>query len=142
MEIWLSPALGFDMVNGTVMIYGDGHNKLSWISHRDVAKFAVAALDSPQAINDAIKLGGPEALSPLAVVRMAERALAKTIVVKHVREEALREQYRSTTDSLRQSLVGLILYYARAGAVDPASALRVLPVHNLTSVHEYLRTTV
>lgn len=141
MEIWLSPALGFDMANGAVRIYGDGHNKLSWISYPDVAKFAVAALNRPQAINAAIKLGGPDALSPLEVVRMAEHALVKTIIVEHVPEEALREQYRAATDSLQQSLVGLMLYYAHADAVELAEALRVLPVHNLTSVDEYLRTT-
>src|SRR5439155_15396447 len=40
-EVWLSPALGFDPAHATAQIYGGGHNKISWISFQDVAKFAV-----------------------------------------------------------------------------------------------------
>jgi uncharacterized protein YbjT (DUF2867 family) len=43
-EVWLSPALGFDPAHATAQIYGGGHNKISWISFQDVAKFAVTAL--------------------------------------------------------------------------------------------------
>ena len=43
MEVWLSPALGFDAANAKAQIYGSGENKISWISYKDVAKFAVAA---------------------------------------------------------------------------------------------------
>jgi len=51
MEVLLSPALGFDFQNARARIYGDGRNKLSWISFRDVAKFAVATLENPAAHN-------------------------------------------------------------------------------------------
>src|SRR6476469_288892 len=30
MEVWLSPALGFDPANGTAQIYGNGQNRISW----------------------------------------------------------------------------------------------------------------
>ena len=43
-EAWLSPALGFDPARAVARIYGDGHNKISWISFEDVAKFAAAAI--------------------------------------------------------------------------------------------------
>src|SRR5207244_8695473 len=42
-EVWLSPALGFDFVSGSVRIYGSGEAKGSYISAFDVAEFAVAA---------------------------------------------------------------------------------------------------
>ena len=32
MEVWLSPALGFDFANGKATIYGEGKNKVSWIA--------------------------------------------------------------------------------------------------------------
>lgn len=32
MEVWLSPALGFDYVNATSRIYGPGTNPISWVS--------------------------------------------------------------------------------------------------------------
>src|SRR5690606_37143165 len=68
MEVWLSPALGFNHAETTATIYGEGNNKVSWISLRDVASFAVASLENPAAVNRAVELGGPEALSPLEVV--------------------------------------------------------------------------
>src|SRR5262245_14096172 len=71
-EVWLSPALGFDPANGKATIYGAWTNKTSWISFRDVASCAVAALNNPRAANATIELGGPDVLSPLEVVRLVE----------------------------------------------------------------------
>jgi len=141
MEVWLSPALGFDPAHGTARIYGGGHNKISWISFRDVAKFAATALDNPQAVNAVIKLGGPDALSPLEVVRLAEQAVGKRVIVEHVPEEALRAQHGAATDPLQQSFAGLMLYYARGDAIDMAETLRALPVQHLKSVRDYLQAT-
>ncbi len=72
MEVWLSPILGFDYPNAKATIYGEGNNKISWIAIKDVAAFAVAALNNPDAKNSVIELGGPEALSPLEVVNIFE----------------------------------------------------------------------
>jgi uncharacterized protein YbjT (DUF2867 family) len=138
-EVWLSPALGFDTAHATARIYGGGRNKISWISFRDVAKFAVAALDSPQAINAVLKLGGPDALSPLEVVRLAEQVVGRRVVVEHVPEDALRAQHGAATDPLQQSFAGLMLYYARGDAIEMAETLRALPVRNLKSVREYFQ---
>ena len=140
-EVWLSPALGFDLAHATAQIYGDGYNKISWISFQDVAKFAVAALDNPRATNLVIKLGGPEALSPREVVSMAEQVAGKPIVVQHVPEEALRAQLSAATDSLQRSFAALMLYYALCNAIDMAETLRALPVRHLKSVREYLQVT-
>jgi uncharacterized protein YbjT (DUF2867 family) len=67
-EAWLSPAVGFDFPNAKATIYGEGKNKISWITIQDVAAFAVASIDNPAAKNKTIELGGPDALSPLEVV--------------------------------------------------------------------------
>jgi uncharacterized protein YbjT (DUF2867 family) len=140
MEVWLSPALGFDPAHATARIYGGGHNKVSWISFQDVAQFAVAALENPRAENAVIKLGGPEALSPLEVVRLAEQVIGKPVAVQHVPEEALLAQFRVATDSLQQSFAALMLYYARGDAIEMTEALRRLSVRRLKSVREYLQT--
>src|SRR2546422_3907636 len=76
-EVWLSPALGFDAANAKAQVYGAGQNQISWISFQDVARFAVAALKSPRAKNAIIELGGPEPLSPLEVVHLAEQVTRK-----------------------------------------------------------------
>ncbi len=44
MEVWLSPAVGFDYPNSKVTIYGEGKNKLYFVSLVDVAAIAVASL--------------------------------------------------------------------------------------------------
>jgi uncharacterized protein YbjT (DUF2867 family) len=141
-EVWLSPALGFDPAHATVRIYGDGHNKISWISFHDVAKFAVAALDNPRAKNAVVKLGGPDALSPLEVVALAERVAGKKAAIQRVSEQDLQAQFEAATDPLQQSMAALMLYYARGDAVDMTETLRVLPVQHLRSVREHLQATV
>ncbi len=91
MEVWLSPALGFDFANGTARIFGDGEKALSYISFRDVAKFAVAALDNSSMNNNIIPIGGPRALSPNEVVRVFEEIHGKPFKVEHVPVEALEQ---------------------------------------------------
>ena len=111
-EVWLSPALGFDVAAATARIYGDGHHRVSWISLHDVALFTVAALETPRADNAVIRLGGPEALSPLDVVQLAERLTGRAFAVEYVPETALRAQYDAATDPMEKTFAALMLYYA------------------------------
>lgn len=138
MEVWLSPALGFDPAHGTARIFGNGHNKVSWISFQDVARFAIAALGNDRAAQAFIKLGGPDALSPLQVVHIAQHLTGKPVMVQHVPEEALRAQYGAASEPLQQSMAALMLYCAQGDAIDMTNALRILGVHRLKSVREYL----
>ena len=138
MEVWLSPALGFDPAHGTARIYGNGRNKVSWISFQDVARFAIGALGNDRVARAFIKLGGPDALSPLEVVQLAQQLTGKAVTVEHVPEDALRAQQSATSEPLQQSLAALMLYYAQGDAIDMTNALRVLGVHRLKSVREYL----
>ncbi len=142
MEVWLSPALGFDAANGRAQIYGSGQRKISWVSFRDVATSAVAALDNPRAINQTIKIGGPDALSPLEVVARASRLLGKEFDVQHVPEAALRAQHAAAANAIQQSFAGLMLYYARGDVIDMADARGMLSVQNLTSVDDYFHATL
>jgi uncharacterized protein YbjT (DUF2867 family) len=137
MEVWLGPHLGFEVANAKARIYGAGANKISWISFRDVARFAVVALDSADAKNAVIQLGGSEALSPLQVVELAEQVTARKFAVEHVPDQALRAQYDAATDPVQKSFAGLMLFYA-AGSTDMTEPLQILPVEPLLSVREYL----
>jgi NADH dehydrogenase len=74
MEVWLSPALGFDVANRKVRLLGDGTAPVSYVSYRDVAHAAAAAIDQPLARNAVIEFGGPDALSQRDVIRMIEAA--------------------------------------------------------------------
>jgi uncharacterized protein YbjT (DUF2867 family) len=137
-DVWLGPALGFDVASATATIYGTGRNRTSWIASEDVARFAVAALD--RRVAKAVdKLGGPEALSPLEVVQLAERITGRTFTVNHVPEEALREQYRAATDSMQRSFAALMLYNAGGDVIEMADTCRAYGVDGLKSVADHLR---
>jgi len=141
MEVWLSPALGFDAANAKAQVYGSGENRLSWISYKDVAKFAVASVDNPEAHNAVIKLGGPEALSPLEVVRTFEELQGRKFDVQHVPEQVLREQRESASDPLQQSFAGLMLYYSRGDVIDMRETLNRFSVQ-LTSVRDFAKASL
>ena len=138
MEAWLSEAVGFDVANAKAQIYGTGENPISWISFQDVAKFAVESLDNPAARNATLELGGPEALSPLQIVKIFEEASEQQFEVQHVPEEALQAQQQAATDPMEQSFAGLMRCYAQGDPIDMQSTLEAFPVQ-LTSVEDYAK---
>ena len=141
MEVWLSPAVGFDAANGKAQIYGSGENPLSLVSYMDVAKFAVASLDNPAAQNAILDIGGPEALSPLEVVHTFEDVTGRPFEVQHVSEQDLAAQQQAATDPMQQSFTGLMRWYAQGDPVDMEETLEAFPIP-LTSVWEYAQRTL
>ena len=139
MEFWFSPMIGFDHANAKVTIYGTGLNKISWVSLSDIAEFAAACVDNPASSNAVIELGGPQALSPLEVVRIFEQASRKSFEVSHVPEDALRAQEAAATDSLQKAFAALMLSYAKGDAIPMQETLKRYRV-NFRSVPEYVHT--
>ena len=137
MEIWLTPALGFDVANGKVRLYGDGSHPISWISYCDVARAAAAAVTEATARNMVVELGGPQALSPREVVRMFEAAGAGEIATESVPESALASQMNAATDPLQKSFAGLMLQCAGGDAIDTTISSRLFPFP-MTSVRDYI----
>ncbi|HEY4936774.1 MAG TPA: SDR family oxidoreductase [Puia sp.] len=138
MEVWLSPAIGFDYPNSKATIYGEGKNKLSWISLVDVAAIAVASLDNEAVRNSVFQLGGPEVLSPLEVVRIFEKHTGTRFTIEHVPIEALQAQKTAAKDSLSESFAALMLAYAEGDNIDMNKTRKVYPFR-LTSVTEYVQ---
>jgi uncharacterized protein YbjT (DUF2867 family) len=137
MEVWLTPALGFDPANGKVRIYGDGNQPVSWVSYKDVAQAAAAAVSERAARNQVVELGGPQALSPLEVVRMFEAAGAGEIATEHVPATALQAQMNAATDPLEKTFAGLMLQYTGGDAIDSAASSRLFPFR-MTSVRDFI----
>lgn len=137
MEVWLSPALGFDAANGKVRIYGDGSQPISWISYKDVARAAAAAVAEPAARNRIVELGGPQALSAREVVRMFEAAGAGEIATEAVPESALAAQLTAASDPLEKTFAGLMLQCAGGDAIDPTAGGRLFPFR-MTSVRDFI----
>jgi len=138
MEVWLSPAVGFDAANAKAAIYGDGTKPLSWITTRDVAAFAVASLGNPAARNATLELGGPEALTPLQVVKIFEAAQGRKFDVQFVPADALKAQQIAATDPMQQSFAGLMRCVAAGDAIEMKEMLKTFPV-KLMSVKEYIQ---
>ena len=128
MEVWLSPAVGFDPANDQAQIFGEGDNPISWISRIDVAR-AVAEAPAEDAV---IELGGPDALSQIEVVEIFEQATGRPIERQHVPAEALDAQAQGAPTSLEQSFAALMLATTRVGPTRPAEG-------ELTSVRDFAR---
>lgn len=84
MEIWLGPPLGWSLREGRAQIFGAGSAPVSWISLEDVAACGIASVMEPKSDNQDIPLGGPEALSPGAVVQIFERLSGRKFTVKKI----------------------------------------------------------
>ncbi|HEY3311752.1 MAG TPA: SDR family oxidoreductase [Anaerolineales bacterium] len=141
MEVWLSPALGFDFPNAKATIYGDGHARNSYISLGDVAQCAVASLDNPAARDSIFELALPQACSPLEVVRMFEIASGRPFELQFVPEAALEAQRNAATDPLQISFATMMLDMARGLQLrhpDPA----LLPHAAMFPLDNYVRQGV
>jgi uncharacterized protein YbjT (DUF2867 family) len=136
MEVWLGPHLGFDAGNARARIFGAGEKKISWVSYHDVAALAIAAAESAAGENQVLEIGGPEALSPLEVVRIFEKRGGKKFEVEHVPEDALASAKANAKNPVEETFAGLQLLYARGFEVDVKPTLARFPMR-LTSVREY-----
>jgi uncharacterized protein YbjT (DUF2867 family) len=141
MEVWLSPALGFDYANAAARIYGPGTSPISWVSFRDVAEICAVALRHPAAERRTIEFGGPEALSPLEVVARFEKIGGRPFRLEHVPEQALLAQFEGATDSMNKSFAALMLGYLHGDAMNMAAVVNTYGI-KLTNVNEYARSVM
>jgi NADH dehydrogenase len=118
METWLSPAVGFNIEEGAVVVYGNGRNPISWVSFKDVARLIVACLDDESCRRSVIEMGGPDKLSPLEVIHIFEDVTQQAIDVTHVPVETLESQQADAENEMLASFAGLMQCYADGDAID------------------------
>lgn len=136
MEMWLSPAFGFDYTQHQARIYGEGTSPITWISYKDVAQLAVAALDNPYADNRVCAIGGPKPLSPNEVITIFENTGGTAFAVENVPIQALQGQKEAATTPFETSFAGLMIQYAEGDTTDMQAISEQLGIQ-LTSVEEY-----
>lgn len=136
MEVWLSPALGFNYPEHTAQIPGDGTNPISYVSLKDVATFAVASSDSAAAKNKILEIGGPVAISPAQVIQEFEKVSGHPFNVNYIPVEALKQQAVEATDPLQKAFAAIMIFYANGDAIDMKPVLEKIPVQ-LHSVKDY-----
>jgi len=108
MEFWPAMVVGMPALQGRpVVLVGEGRRRHSFVSNRDVAAFAVAALDNPAARNEYLAIGGPEPLTWLDVVATYERVLDRSIPVEFV---AMGEPVPGLPDPMPDMMAGMETY--------------------------------
>lgn len=118
-EVWLSPALGFDVREGKVRIYGDGDRNVSYIAVEDVANAVVACVDNAKANRQVYTFGGPAPASQLDAVRTFERVTGRTLAIERMTVEAIKAARAKATDPLTKSFYSLMQHAAEGFPSDP-----------------------
>jgi nucleoside-diphosphate-sugar epimerase len=90
-----------------VTLVGEARRRHSFVSNRDVAAFAVSAVDRPEARNHYLAVGGPEPLSWREVVATYERVLGRSIPVEFV---GMGEPVPGLPDPMPTLLAGMETY--------------------------------
>lgn len=108
MEFWPAMVVGMPALQGRpVTLVGEGNRRHSFVSNRDVASFAVAAVGNPAARNRHLAIGGPEALSWRDVVATYERVLGRSIPVEYV---AMGDPVPGLPEPMPEMLAGMETY--------------------------------
>lgn len=138
MEVWLSPAVGFNFEEGKVQLCGDGTQSVSYISISDVARFAAESLENPAAHHAVLELGGPDKVTQLEAVKIFESASGKEFEVQSIPKETLEAQMGQVDDPMQKSYAALMVQLADGNPIDMEGILQQFPLQ-LTSVKEFAR---
>jgi NADH dehydrogenase len=118
-DVWLTPAVGFDVAGGKVRIYGDGKAKGSYVTVEDVAKAVVACLGNPKASRKAIPVGGARAYSQLEAVELVERATGRKLEREHMTGDQIKAARAAASDPMQATFLGLFDALAHGDVVPP-----------------------
>jgi uncharacterized protein YbjT (DUF2867 family) len=138
MEMWLGAPLGWDFAGGTARVLGSGEQRVNWISAQDVVGAIVACVDNPSAQGLTIELGGPEAVSPLEVVQLAQTMTGREITVEQVPANALADQCRENSGTDAAIFPSLMFAQTACGETEPAPEW----LRPRTTVEDYLQSVL
>ena len=124
MESWLGPIAGFDVQNRKATVFGDGHQRVSYVSLADVARFAIGSVGNVRAMNRVIEVGGPEPISPLQAVELFEQAAGDKFEVQHIPAAAIQAQYDTATDPVQRSFASIMLQLCRDDVIPMDATAR------------------
>jgi uncharacterized protein YbjT (DUF2867 family) len=140
MEIHAGAAAGWDFQKGRARILGSGRAPVSYVSASDVAAFAVASVLGSAAVNRDLRIAGPEPLSALDAVRVAEQVTGRRFRVQRLPAAALPVLsllVRPFNESLG-SLFRMAVALDRGEVHDMRPLLREIPIE-LTTFEQYVR---
>jgi uncharacterized protein YbjT (DUF2867 family) len=136
MEVWIGMLIGMPLQRGTpVTLIGRGNHRHAMVSMRDVAAFAVAAVDHPAARNATQVIGGPQAFTWTEVVERAKSVQGRDLEVRYV---APGEPLPGLPPIAAQLAAAFETYET---VIDMGEATATYGVR-LTTVEEFLRATL
>jgi uncharacterized protein YbjT (DUF2867 family) len=142
MEIHTGAVAGWDFARGRARLMGSGRAQASYVSVADVATFAVTSVAHPAAVNRTLHITGPQPLTGLEAVAIAERITGKTFTVQRLPTPALSllrlccRPFSATMSSL--FAMGLGMQLDERGAIE---ALLTEFAIRPTTFEEYVRST-
>lgn len=142
MQIHLGPAVGWDLAAAKAQIFGSGAVQQTYIDLRDVARFAVAALEHEALRGADMVLGGPEAMTPLDALRVFEQVTGRKFTVSRM-PAAMMTLLASGLRPFNPSFSSLLVIAhegaTRGDRIDMAPLLARMPEPvQLRSVRDYV----
>jgi NADH dehydrogenase len=136
MDTWVPAVVGGPALAGRpVTVVGDGRRRHSFVAMRDVAAYAVAALDHRDAEGQTLLIGGPQALTWRDIVEVFEHELGHPVVLRSVPPG---QPVPGLPDFVAQLLAVLDSYDSHIDISRLASSYGVTP----TSIAEFARDSV
>jgi uncharacterized protein YbjT (DUF2867 family) len=89
MEIHAGPVAGWDFRAGRARLMGSGRAPIAYVSVADVAAIAVKVVENPRTEDRDLHITGPEPLSALDAVAIAERVTGRQFTVQRLPTPAL-----------------------------------------------------
>jgi NADH dehydrogenase len=135
MEIWIGMMVGLPlMAKQPITLIGQGDHHHNFISEADVAAFALAVVDNPQAVNQRLEIGGPASYTWTQIVNTASQVMGADLPVQYLPSGSEVPLLPPETSSL---LNGLETFETYIDMTETAPAYGV----TLTTLDEYLRRT-
>ncbi|GAA1510624.1 SDR family oxidoreductase [Kribbella lupini] len=136
MDTWVPAVVGGPALAGQpVTVVGDGLRRHTFVAVRDVAAYAVAALDRRDAEGRALPIGGPQALTWGDIVDVFEQELGRPVGLRTVPPG---QPVPGMPDFAAELLAMLNTYDSDVDSTDLASSFGVTP----TPVAEFVRSLV
>ena len=139
MEYWFTPEAGFDIGRGEATVFGQGDQRISFISGKDVARFAFRCVEHPSTMNATLEIGGPDRLSQIDAIRIFEEVLHHPFKVKQIPMMELAEAFDAATNPKEKSLIGLKLCMAKGDYITMDRKCHDFQI-KLTSAREFAKT--
>jgi uncharacterized protein YbjT (DUF2867 family) len=135
MEIWIGMIVGLPLMNQQpISLIGKGDHHHNFVSETDVASFALAVVDNPQAVNQRLDIGGPASYTWTQIVNTAGQVMGAELPVQYL---PLGTTVPLLPPAASDLLNGMETFETFIDMTETAPAYGV----TLTTLDEYLRRT-